>query len=91
MHHSEIDHLVTVKEPTFDLDDDLYGDRPYLLEGFVPVDSSDVIVPVSSDSPESFILALTEEQAIQTLLSLAEQIGDVRSVGLINGQSATPK
>lgn len=90
MHHSEIDHEAKVTEPVADLDD-WYGERPYLLEGFVPVDSSDVIVPVDSDSPESFILALTEEQAVQTLLSLAEQIGDVRAVKLIQQQAATPK
>ena len=83
MHRSEIDHEVKIEEPSADLDGD-YGYRPVLLEGFVPVDGSDVIVPVDSDSPESFILALTEEQGIQALLVIAEQLGDLKARDLIN-------
>jgi hypothetical protein len=83
MHYSEIDHEVKIEEPSADLDGD-YGYRPILLEGFTPVDGSDVIVPVDSDSPESFTLALTEEQGVQALLALAEQIGDLKARDLVN-------
>lgn len=91
MHYSEINHEAEVAEPLFDLDEDRYGDRPYLLNGFTPVDSSDVIVPVDQNNPESFVLALTEKQAVQALLCLVEQIGDVRAIALINKQSAASK
>lgn len=83
MHRSEIDRKAKVEEPSADIDED-FGYRPILLEGFVPVDGSDVIVPVDSGSPESFILALTEEQGMQALLVLAEQIGDLKARDLIN-------
>lgn len=84
MHRDEINHEARIEEPSADLDGD-YGYRPILLEGFVPVDSSDVIVPVDSQSPESFILALTEEQGMQALLLLAEQIGKEVAVKAIQG------
>lgn len=82
MHRSEIDPDVTVREPMADLDED-YGDRPILLEGFTPVDGSDVIVPIDSGNPEGFILALTETQGEQALLVLAEQIGTAKALKLI--------
>lgn len=84
MHRDEINPEARIEEPSADLDGD-YGYRPILLEGFVPVDSSDVIVPVDSQSPESFILALTEEQGMQALLLLAEQIGKEVAVKAIQG------
>lgn len=83
MHSSEIDHDVQIEEPASDIDEN-FGHRPVLLEGFTPVDGSYVIVPVDNQSPESFILALTEKQAERAFLCLATQIGDVRARDLIN-------
>ncbi len=82
MDRSGINPEAEIEEPVADLDDD-YGYRPVLLEGFTPVDGSNVIVPVGADRPESFILALTERQAEQALVCLATQIGDVRAHALV--------
>lgn len=82
MHHSEINPEAQVQEPSSDIDED-YGNRPVLLEGFTPVDGGDVIVPVDSDGPESFILALTDDQAAQALVVLASQIGKAEALLLI--------
>jgi hypothetical protein len=91
MHHSEIDHEAKVTDALADLDeDDRYGYRPVLMESFVMVDGTDVLVP-AEDSPEGMIVALTETQAIQALLCLAEQIGDIVAVKLIQEQMAKPK
>lgn len=82
MHYSEINHEAKIEEPFAEVDED-YGDRPVLLEGFTPVDGGDVIVPVEPQNPESFTLALTNEQAAQALLALASQIGKSESLLLI--------
>jgi hypothetical protein len=83
MHHSEIDHEAKVTDALADLDeDDRYGYRPVLMESFVMVDGTDVLVP-AEDSPEGMIVALTETQATQALLCLADQIGDAVAVKLI--------
>lgn len=82
MHQDDINHEAIIREPSADIDEG-YGDRPVLLEGFTPVDGGDVIVPVDHDDPESFILALTMDQAIQAFLELADQIGDLKAHELI--------
>lgn len=83
MHHTEIDSRVEV----MDHDEDLIGgpveDRPILATAFAPIDGTDVMVPVPQDSPEGYILALTEEQGRQALVVLAEQIGKEEAVKLI--------
>lgn len=87
MHYTEIDHQAKVSDAIADLDeDDRYGYRPVLLEGFVMVDGTDVLVP-AEDNPESMIVALTEDQAVQALLVLAEQVGNNRALDLIGKQS----
>lgn len=85
MHSDEINPDVQIEEPVADIDDD-FGHRPVLLEGFTPVDGSNVIVPVDRQGPESYILALTEEQGIQVLLVVAAQVGNDTAYNLIGTQ-----
>lgn len=84
MHYTEIDPAATVQDAPFDLEDEnIHGHRPILLTGFGVLDSSDLLVPVDDTSPESRILALTEDQGRQALVALAGQIGKEEAVQLI--------